>query len=314
MKRFLSLIVAVSAIFAAMAQNPMVTLSHNGELTFFTNLNAFNAALEAAENGDILYLSEGDFILDGGSCTIKKRLSIRGSGYKSHLLGRIQIDMGNNPNSWIEDPLFDGVRLDDLTFASGSWTRPANLSGYEIRRSRIRKVQTAGEADNNITYDKCYIDEIDFRGGNSNTTNILVKNSKIGSCLDYTSTITLINCNINTMSELPRYMISSILNQDGQPGNNYNYNISNSLLRFTPEGGNVNECYINEALLLDDNLEAKVGLTDYRGQDGTVVGIHGGESPFSENPSVPTVDSSKSTVEYDAAGNKLKVSITVKAD
>lgn len=63
MKRFFTTIVAACAFFAASAQNPLVTLSHDGVLSFFTNLNAFQSALDSAKNGGILYLSRGEFII-----------------------------------------------------------------------------------------------------------------------------------------------------------------------------------------------------------------------------------------------------------
>ena len=77
MKRFLSLIVAVCAFLAISAENPMVTLSHNGELSFFTNLTAFESAYSASEHGDTIYLSQGEFVLNGGSLEIKTLLSTK---------------------------------------------------------------------------------------------------------------------------------------------------------------------------------------------------------------------------------------------
>ena len=65
--------------------------------------------------------------------------------------------------------------------------------------------------------------------------------------------------------------------------------------------------------LFDDKLDCTINLEEkgYFGEDGTVVGVYGGEFPYSETPTVPTVDSAKSSVEYDKDGNKLNVTITV---
>ncbi|MDE7418743.1 MAG: hypothetical protein K2N35_00870, partial [Muribaculaceae bacterium] len=147
---------------------------------------------------------------------------------------------------------------------------------------------------------------------------VVIKNSKIGVCGSGVDKITMINCNVNSFEAYPRYMISSILNRDGEMGNqSARGTLINCLLRYSSSKATLKDCHIIDSStnLLDDNLEATVDLSNYLGQDGTtVVGIHGGESPFSENPSVPTVDTTKSSVNYDATANKLKVSISVKAD
>ena len=314
MKRFITMIVAVCAFFAVSAQNPMVTLSHNGELSFFTNIGAFKTAYDAAENGDILYLSVGDFILDGGKIAIEKRLSIVGSGYDTHILGDISFKL-DTPYE-MNAPLFDGVRLDDIEFnVLNSYYK--NIGQSEILRSWIRTVEYADYAGTDVLYDKCYLEKIicyNSRGGN-----VILRNSKIG-YLEGGYNVTVENCNINDADYYPRSMTSSIFNKNSKCATSGKHSIFNSLLNLNHDNTQVTkyDCYINsDASLLNDKLESTIDLTanSYFGKDGTTeVGIHGGESPFSENPSVPTVDSSKSSVEYDAASNKLKVSITVKAD
>lgn len=315
MKRFLTLIVAVCAIFAAYAQLPMVTLSHNGELSFFTNLGAFKAAYNAASNGDTIYLSEGDFILDGGSITIMKRLNIVGNGYNTHILGDIEINMVGNENAEMEAPLFDGVRLDVLKFnTSGS----RNMGESEIRRSWIRKITYPDYAGTDVLYDNCYIESMSFYNGGS-SGNVMIRNSKIG-YIESGYEATVVNCNINKAEYFPRSMFSSILNNESSCLTSGKCSIHYSLLRFDHKNTNLTkyDCYLDaESSLLDDKLETTIDLAanGYLGQDGkTVVGIYGGEYPFTENPSVPTVDTDNSSVEYDSTSNKLKVSITVKAD
>lgn len=299
----------------------MVTLSHNGELSFFTNVGAFKSAMDAAENGDIVYLSQGNFVIDGGSYTIKKRLSIVGNGYGSHIFGKITIDMASNPNSWMDAPLFDGVRLDDLEFYSSPESRE-NLGESEIRRCWIRSLKYGSYAGTDVTYDKCLFENVNFTGEG----NVVVKNSKIqgsgSNSNDDMYKITAINCNILNPYFYPSAMTSCILCCGSREPTNYastRPSIINSLLDFNPTNTYLYtlDCYYHEgASLLDSNMDCSIDLTagGYLGEDKTVVGIYGGEYPFSENPSVPSVDTEKSSVEYDADTNKLKVSITVKAD
>lgn len=330
MKRFFILIVAVCAFLAASAQHPMVTLSHDGELSFFSNLTAFNAAVDSAQNGDVLYLSEGEFVIEGGALTLKKRLSIVGNGYGSHLLGDIMINMSSNENGYMDAPLFDGVRLDKLEFYYQSYGAASreNLKESEIRRCWIRTLTYGGCAGNDVTIDKCYIQNGHFYGGGT----VLVKNSKVNSYrytigsggYDAFYNVIAVNSHIYNPYYYPLNTIASIIHSsdESQPAvYGSSCSITNSLLNFTPSSNKVNtyECYTysdDTQPLLDENLECPLNLTElgYLGSDGTVVGIYGGEDPFSVNPSVPTVDTANSSVEYDPTGNKLKVSITVKAD
>lgn len=330
MKRFFTMIVATCAFVAVSAQYPMVTLSHNGELSFFDDIYAFGSAYNQAENGDTLYLSEGEFILNGGSFTIKKRLSVVGNGYGSHLLGNLFIDMKDNPNSDMDAPLFDGVRLDKLIFRvnnndNDSRVSKENLGVSEIRRCWIKELWDIGDAGTNVTIDKCFMELAQFRGSDGN---VVVKNSKfchITEGYSYCFYGTAINCNIlSNAYSYPTTMISCIFQRKGQGelrDKMVNHSIINSVLDYTPDWNNgyFHDCNIYDPEpqpLLDENLDCQLNLEElgYLGQDGTVVGIMGGESPFSENPSVPTVDTDKSSVEYDAENDKLKVSITVKAD
>lgn len=320
MKRFFTMIVASCAFFAVLAQHPMVTISHNGELSFFTNLTALESAYSAAENGDTIFLSQGDFVVNGGTFTIKKSLSIIGNGYGSHILGDITVGIPNDIDMYVDGPLFDGVRLDKLEFSSSN-----NLATQEIRRCWIRTLKNGAYAAKNVTYDKCYIEDAAFGGEGT----VLVINSKVtgtnNGSNDLIRNISAINCNISEAYYYPLTMISCIFKKktsDGQPTvSGSSVSIINSLLDFRPTSTSVyqHECYYIEnptESILDDKMNCTLNLTElgYIGQDGTVVGIQGGEYPFSENPSVPSVDTDNSTVEYDSSANKLKVKISVKAD
>ncbi len=314
------MIVAACAFFAASAQNPMVTLSHNGELSFFTNLTALESAYNAAVSGDTIYLSHGDFVVNGGSFDIKKGLSIIGNGYGSHILGNITISIVS-PNPVVEAPLFDGVRLDKLDFSNASDVNYHVIETAEIRRCWIRNLDNGARAAKNITYDKCYIEDADFNGTNT----VILKNSKIKCNYNngYLYNVTAMNCNIGLTSHYPLTAISCILKKgSNSPGvSGSSASIINCLLDFKPTSSSLyqHECYYIEDSsepIFDDKMNCTLNLTEsgYLGQDGNIVGIMGGENHFSENPSVPSVDTDNSSVEYDAENNKLKVSITVKAD
>ena len=324
MKRLLTLMAVVfGLVFVAAAQRPLVTLSHNGELSFFSNLSALQSALDSAQNGDIIYLSEGQFTSNSGDITIKKRVSIIGCGYKSHIIANLTVNMRGNPDSYMDAPLFDGVRMEKLTFdANTSYESKVNLQEVEIRKCRIRELVNGGHAGNDFRLDRCLIESADFTGAYYNNT--YVNNCKIRKIIsDGGYAIQIDHCTIGSAYYCPRVVMNSIIagTYDGSIlSGSGTHTIYNSLFPSTELVNNssyfvVDNCYFEdpEGGLLDDDLNCNINLTlkGYLGDDGTIVGAYGGEFPFSETPSVPTVDSDNSSVEYDADANKLKVTITV---
>ena len=328
MKRLLTLMAVVfGLVFVAAAQRPLVTLSHNGELSFFSNLSALQSALDSAQNGDIIYLSEGQFTSNSGDITIQKRVSIIGCGYKSHIIANLTVTMRGNPDSYMDAPLFDGVRMEKLSFEANTTDESKiNLQEVEIRKCRIRELVNGGHAGNDFRLDRCLIESADFSGARFNNT--YVSNCKIRKMVDgSTGYIQISNCTIESTHTCPRVVMNSII--AGTTATNYGgamattggtSTIYNSLFPSTELVNNnssfvVDNCYFEdpEGGLLDDDLNCNINLTlkGYLGDDGTIVGADGGEFPFSLTPSVPTVDSDNSSVEYDADANKLKVTITV---
>ena len=72
--------------------------------------------------------------------------------------------------------------------------------------------------------------------------------------------------------------------------------------------------YIDDYLngVCDQNtLESRYDLSDYRGTDGTEVGIYGGSTPFTLDPQVAKVTESTFTV--DTTNKKLSVKLKVAA-
>ncbi len=321
MKRIFTLIAVLGIVVTAMAQRPLVTLSHNGELSFFTSLSAFTEAIDSAQNGDIIYLSEGNFAVTNGSLTLRKRLSIIGCGYKSHILADIDIYL--EEQHLMDAPMFDGVRLHKLSF----WSNPDGrdrLGNVEIRKSWIQTLSYPDFAGNNLMVDRCYIEEV-THGGSGN--NITYQNSKIGKLGDNYSTAyycAIINCNIGNAYCPPMTSTDSIIGklEEATYGSNKS-NLFNTCMPISKKSSsdNVNYygCHFVESLedgstnILDDNLECMLDLVSlgYLDENGRQIGVYGGEFPFSETPSVPTVDSAKSSVVYDSEANQLKVTISV---
>ncbi len=318
MKRLFTLIVAISAIFAAMAQYPMATLSRNGELTQFTGLHALDEALNASEIGDIVYLSEGTFASERGSHEIKYGVSVVGCGYNTKILGNLGVMMVEGSYEiTMDSPLIDGVNINNLGFRH-ELEIDGNREYMEIRNCWIGNLNWVGHAAKNVYINSCSIEEANFSGIiDKYIKNVFVNNSKIRRLLGGSEYITITNCNIQATENCPRVVDSCIIagstRDEGKlpTWDNGTHFINNSLFPsedFVSEGQDVTtltNCYYENPAngLLDENLNCTIDLASkgYLGQDGTVVGAYGGENPFSEYPSVPTIDSAKSSVEYDAA-------------
>lgn len=82
MKKILSIVAMCLVSLSMMAQTSTVaTLTHNGVTTHYQGTTAFDYALKNAQDGDLITLSGGHFVLESGSeFIIDKELTIRGNG------------------------------------------------------------------------------------------------------------------------------------------------------------------------------------------------------------------------------------------
>lgn len=318
MKRILTFVALMGVMIAAMAQRPMATLSHQGKLTFFnhgTSLNysgsCFGEAVNAAVDGDTIYLSEGKFTaseLENNEIT--KKITIVGCGRKTHILDDLYIKI----KGVLTSALFNGVKLEGVILND-------SVVNAELTKCYISELNIASSGVYDLKVDRCEVKEATYQ---SSYNSYEFYNSKIG-LLDISNIHPMngriINCNVGKLySNWDGFISSSIVNYIFNGGNRYYENcLVNQSLNSTSSNQKVENCYVKpESVenLLDENLELVEGLdlqaSGFLGADGTVVGIYGGQwFPYSETPSMPTVDSSKSTVDFDQETNTLKVKITV---
>ena len=316
MKRIFLLIVLVGMMAAGVSaqSRSLATLSHDGELTFFDKLSCFEDALEAAQPGDIIYLSSGTFGTDiGKTIDITKPIRIVGNGYDSHIVSNIRLYLNNDTVSFSYNssaPFCDGVRIEKLSFYSNFGY--VDLDQIELRTSKIKElVNTSGDV-NNLIVDRCYIGE--YTALSSKNTEF--RNSKI-KVLKSLNNELVVNCNIDSIYSKPGLVKSSIIRTINQSSPSCRF--ENCLfMNFNSNDTycDVVNCYDMTGAVdcpgFDENLETG-GLNEaWLGTDGTVVGIYGGEwLPYSESPTVPAVKASASSVKYDPEKNQLDVNITV---
>lgn len=317
MRRIITFIAVIVLFITASAQiNSLAVLDHEGELTYFDNVNSLEDALSAAIDGDKIYLSSGVF---GGSktITIGKAVSIIGCGYDSRIVPEIKIGVKTPYSS----PAFVGVQLEKLSAVNGSIPDSVKV---EISTCKIKSLDAYYFKELHV--ERCYINDFNnYDLSSSICKKVVIKNSKIGSFEGSQNEIVQ-NCNIRKIeassSKIPYILTSSIV------GESHEFGSGSSLMEYCLIGKNcsnntgngnliVENCYRLETdgNVLDDNLECTVDLVanKYLGLDGTPVGIYGGDwLPYTENPSLPAVDNSASSVTYDSESKKLKVSIKIK--
>ena len=308
MKRVLSLIVSITffALTLPAQTRALVTLSHEGQLKFFDNISAFEDAVTAAKDGDIIYLSEGKFGASKSSFEIDKNISIVGCGYKSHIIPSIRFYNSSGLAIAFTMPIFDGVRLEKLTFNASY-----DFRQIEIKKCKIDKFNSEHATD--IRLDRCNIGTFN---GYSNK-NVQLTNCKISKFIG-TECEFMENCNIKEFANYsPAFISNSII--EGFSSNHSKGIYENCMIVDKTNAISTNDyrnCYSpaeGTTSVLDDDLECTIeDMSPYVGTDGTVIGVYGGQwFPYSETPSVPTVDSANSSVEYDKETNKLNVTITV---
>lgn len=299
MKQLITILVIIVMMFAASAQTRnLVTLSHGHLLTFFDNENALEDAVEAAVDGDVIYLSEGEFGKENTSINVhKKNIKIVGSGRNSNVLCGILYGSAISCESF---------QMYGITFSPSDGNM--NREDYPINNLMVSccYIKYAYVSNNTkAVFDRCYIEE--YSGGDV-IADAHVINSKIG-LFQCASTI-VDNCHIKTLYHcygiFYNSIIESIINQNG---------VFESCMigemRVQPD--KMYNCYLEPNALLDDNLECTISdMSPYLGNDGTVIGIYGGlGKPYTENPAVPIIDFSKSSIEHDKDRKQLNVTMTV---
>ena len=274
-----------------------------------------STAIGAANKGDILYLSEGTY----DSFTIDKEILVRGVGENTWIDGDVTISIPNNAT--LTQAVLEGVNV------SGSIKINQPATDLIIRNTKVADVTVTGALTNGLI-DRCWI--TGTFNMNNNTDDTTVKNSKVymisAGSLTYNK-CTFLNCNIadrmnvNTAAVFTNCIIGSYVYDSGQMnglGTMESSVFTNTL--FNTRDGSIGSsssqtnCYfINDydGACDRNTLESRYDLSEYRGTDGTEVGVYGGTTPFTLDPQVAKVTESTFTV--DTTNKKLSVKLKVAA-
>ena len=348
MKKLFSFISMFCMSMIVFAQGSLLaTLSHDGNISAFYGASALKSAVAAAESGDVITLSSGQF----SATNITKPITLRGAGMSvstdslnAHEATIIQGSFSIN----IADSLEGRLAMEGLYFNNGI-TYSGVLNNAQFLKCRfLNFIAGTNALSRNTSFIHCRIYNGYTQVGASNAffincavgcpnsestsssiefSNCFIKfdrNSSYGSEADNVINAYYKNCIIQAtyISDYTSYGIPSSCTAYYCVGLGYKhifYNIvdKNSTNKFVSDIKSAFKTYIttSSGTYMQDRYNFK--LTDeaaakYLGTDGTQIGIYGGNLPYDENPTIPQITKCNVAAKSTADG-KLSVDIEVKA-
>lgn len=340
MKKILLSLVATLVATVSFAQNQIATLSHGDEINTFYGPSSFNSAMKVAEHGDIITLSSGQF----SATNITKAVTLRGAGMVElndsigfHAPTVIQGSLNISIADSVQNKLaIDGVKFANEVFFQGTLKNPiftkcniysllysgSGSSSGKIRNAilincRVRNTlhiydnSTVTCINSIVTNPICHYSNVNttFEFDNCILTGVINSTS---SSLDYS---TFKNCYIcyNTSSSSKRPLSAPCIITNCY--SNYSDAFKNSInttnkivvesdMFKSYSGGSWGD---SQKFVLKDDAAAK-----YLGEDGTQMGIYGGNMPYEERISMPYITKCNVAGKSTADG-KLSVDIQVEA-
>ena len=342
-KLFVSLVALVVATMSYAQSNLLATLSHEGNISAFYGASALQSAVAAAESGDVITLSSGQF----DAADIDKPITLRGSGmsastdsvhYRDATI--VQGELTIN----IADTLGKRLVMEGLYF-NKKITYAGILKDAQFLKCRFQSFIAADSAViNNTAFIHCRFYNGYTQAANSNALfinsivccplNPSTSSIEFDNCFvkfDYTTTYGKYVVNVNNA-----YYKNSIIHQTTN-GSSDIYTIPSNCIAHNCIGlgyssifkniNNKTNKYVSDITKVFNTYRSSTNtfindswsfeLTDeaaatYLGTDGTQVGVYGGNLIYNENPTIPQITkcivASKST-----ADGKLSVDIEVRA-
>lgn len=318
----------IMAFVCAKAQDiQLVTVQHGSEMQAFYGPDGFKNAMAAAQKGDVISLSGGNF----NSATIDKAVTIQGAGYvqdvknnryKTLFIGDVNVNLPEGES---------GLYIEGIC-TYNNFNIQGNVASMSIARCLMTNNVEVKSESNNLTFLHCRINYLKLTGVSHSA---LVRNCAIekfygsGSNLEDGVAENCVFCNFcsdNVIHFTFKNSVICYINDLKSASNSFYYNIgyySNNYNHFnynTLQEGNTFENIGNyETKYFGDNnanYQSALTLTEegkkHKGQDGTEVGIHGGSMPFTDVPSTPQITQKTVAPQSDANG-KLAVKFVIEA-
>lgn len=346
MKKLFSFISMFCMSMIVFAQGSLLaTLSHDGNISAFYGASALKSAVAAAESGDVITLSSGQF----SATNITKPITLRGAGMSistdslnAHEATIIQGSFSIN----IADSLEGRLAMEGLYFNNGI-TYSGVLNNAQFLKCRfLNFIAGTNALSRNTSFIHCRIYDGYTQVGASNAffINCAVgcpKSASTSSSIEFSNCFIKFdisssfgfyaanvinayykNCIIQGASSDPNHKIPSSCTAYYCVGLGYNNMFStmaekNSTNKYVSDIKSVFKNYTTTSsnTYIQDRYNFK--LTDeaaakYLGTDGTQVGMYGGNLTYDENPTIPQITKCNVAAKSTADG-KLSVDIEVKA-
>lgn len=331
-KLFFTLVAAMMAATATFAQSSLVaTLSHEGNISVFHGASSLKQAMEAAAHGDIITLASGRY----DAVNITKAVTLRGAGMEEDSISgtfRTQIsgDFGIN----IEGTTDNHLTIEGI-YHENTITMYGTLNNAMLQKCRFQNVNVSDWSNtvNSLTCIQCYVaTTIEIpRNGSANFINCVVTfpNNSEGGNMEFTNCI--IRCRIDMINNSFFTNCFFYAWYSSYADHMHSYRILNSsnMATFCIGSTSANENPLREISsstnksLSEEEYNALFKpntfhqLTDeakqkYTGNDGTEIGIYGGNLPYSTRILSPQITKCNVAAKTTADG-KLSVDIEVKA-
>nr|WP_295288367.1 hypothetical protein [uncultured Prevotella sp.] len=323
------LMATAQTIFAQDNYSGKVFLQHKGNITAMYGGGEIDKAIEAAVDGDTLFLSKGRF---NSKFTINKSISLIGSGAETEYDERRStfIEWNNSPRINAGDgKIISSVTIEGISCGSSFYVE-GKIENLELKKCYFSNTLGISNSSNNgytkkVTIDRCRLNDFSTDGSIADAT---IKNCKISNAYGQggqnNSSCKFINCNIRRVNINTKAMfVNSIINEVGNGTDDYlgnNAILVNTLYHnmngYDPmEKTSLQDCWATtETVISSNNGDLECPMTveqrqaaGYLGVDGTVVGIEGGVNPYSLTLHAPSINSSSANVDL----NNKKVTINV---
>ena len=313
MKKFLLLAVCfiMMGISASAITINKAMLVHNGNVTLYDG-DKIQDAVNASVDGDVIYLTLGTF----KPFNITKRITVRGVGETSIVDGDVNISISGSPK--LTSPVIEALAV------SGTVNVSSQVDDMIIRKCKIGNFGISAQVDGAVL-DRCYItNTLTLSSYIKGMTVVNTKLNTVKANSGATQNTTFVNCNFYQLypDNFSATIINSILQK---PHNSSTYTLNSTVLLNTVintwvsysgvlyigSSSVTQNCYIIENLhsdYVDGSCECTPS-SSYVGTDGTIVGIYGGETPYTLEPTVPKV--TDSNLQLDMENKKLNVNLTV---
>lgn len=337
MRRIIFTILCIFTI-ALTCYGQKVTLQHNGKIVgFFSNSDGtcLTEAFEHAEEGDTLFLSQGDYYLP----IIDKAITIIGVGasecaIRENFALREPIKIQAKTNSTISQINLEGISLDDVSVGPNYSSEDiGKIENINIKKSILRRGLSAGGHDDlgNLTFESSKLI------GSTNVytlKNLIFRNCDISYISSAGSKTTLpkyLNCDIVNYKGDKALCINCIIGQVGKGVTDYletghilintlyhkieNYDPTKNCIQqdcyATEEAiaSNVDEWGSNNKLII---TEEQLRQNNYLGTDGTIIGKSGGARPFNLDIHIPIVTKNNFSIDQNNKKASINVSVTAK--